>query len=129
MTDYVGIIGIIVSVLLALLLLLLGVIGWFVTQRLKQLDILPVIQIDMASLKTSAQHHAEKQDEFCDRLEKVETHVSNTERVAVMEREIKGLEEEVKALRQFRHDAANDLNAFKLKLAVLEAPKLVAGTT
>ena len=126
MLDYVGIIGIVVSVLLAMLLLLLGIIGWLIVDRLRSMDgrlaALPKIEVDIASLKGTAEHHAEKQDEFCDRLEKVESHVTNTERIALMELRLTKAEEELQHNRKFGHWVRNVLAAIAGKVGA-ELPK------
>ena len=114
MADFIGIIGIIVSVLLAIVGLLLGIIGYFFTGRLRSIDgslkCLPEIQVELAGMKVRVEQQSEKQGKFCDlqtifseRLTDVEKHISNQERMAVLEESMKTIKEELSRLRVVVH--------------------------
>lgn len=108
-----SIVAIIVSVAVFLLGCVFGIIGWFASRHVtsidKKLDGLSTIDIKLSGLEIKVDNHTEQLNETCDRLRKVEEHVSNTERVAVMERQLKTADEEIRNLRNFSHWAANAL--------------------
>lgn len=120
--DYIAIIGIVVSVLLALVLLLLGVIGWFVSQWMrainKNLECLPVIQVELGQMKVKVDQQGTTLSETSKRLARVEEHVSNTERIALMEQRLASAEREVEGLRKHWHRSNEILGMVCSKLEI-----------
>jgi hypothetical protein len=110
--------------------IVLTVIGWLVKDKLTtigdDLHGLSANQGRMANelveVKTTVKHHSEKQDEFCSRLEKVETSVSNTERIALMELRLTKAEEELAGTRRFGHWVRNVLSSIAGKVGA-DLPK------
>lgn len=74
----------------------------------------------VAEIKAHVKHHAEKIDEFCDRLKAVEDSTHNTERIAVLEKENKLQGEEISRLRPVVHSNQTDLGILLSKLNALE---------
>lgn len=105
--DQAGIIGICVTIALAMLGFLLSVIGWLLSRHLKiiedRLKPLVQMQIDLAGMTVKVDQHSAAQQETSRRLAKVEDHVSNTERVALMEQRLTVAEKDIVDLRGFRH--------------------------
>jgi hypothetical protein len=118
--------GIVMCVIGFVLTTFVAVVGWLIKDRLssigEQLKPLPKIETELAEVKVTQKHHSEKQDEFCHRLEKVETHVSNTERIALMELRLTKAEEEIIGNRKFGHWVRNVLAAIAGKVGA-ELPK------
>jgi hypothetical protein len=111
---------------MALFGIITAAIAWLIKDRLtsigEQLKSLPRLETEMAEVKRDVKHHAERQDEFCNRLEKVETHVSNTERIALMELRLSKAEEEIIGTRKFGHWLRNALSSIAGKVGA-ELPK------
>jgi hypothetical protein len=102
--DLLNFVNVIIAVCVPLLTAMAGILIYVFKGVEKRVSVLPNIETDLVAIKADLKYGAEKQDEFCDRLERVETAVSNTERIAVMERMLSTLETEVKDLRRWRHD-------------------------
>lgn len=108
MNESIAIASVVVPVLLAMVLLLLGIIGFFIARYMRSIDFkmnaLDRIEKELEGVKVKVDNNADTTTELCERLQAVESHVNNTERIAVMERTLQVLEEEVKQLRNWRHD-------------------------
>jgi hypothetical protein len=99
----------------------IAIIGWMCKRILAsvdaKLDALPLLQTEVELVKKTQSYHSERLNDFCERLEHVESSVSNTERIAVMENAVRTVQEEVKGLRSDRHEVLNKINELGLKLA------------
>jgi hypothetical protein len=122
MQDYTAIIGIVVSSLLALLLLLLGIIGYFFAQWMrainKNLECLPVIQVELAGMKVKVDQQGAVLADTNKRLGSVEAHVSNTERIGLLEQRISSNEKEIESLRRHWHRMNEIMGMVTMKLEI-----------
>lgn len=107
--------GLAITGIVAFIGVLLGINGYFAGRHLDsidtKLDCLPKMQEQIIEMRTEQKHHSEKQEEFCSRLERVETTISNTERITVLEKVVDQLGEEKAYARQHRHWVAGALQA------------------
>ena len=114
--------SIIMTVAGAVYTALMGIVGYLIHGRVSSIDDTTkaigvelrtldrkVVDIgtEVVEIKTTQKHHGEQLDEFCERIERVETHVANTERLTVLENTMHTAAEEIKELRAWRH-SSND---------------------
>jgi DNA repair ATPase RecN len=95
----IAVIAIVVPVLGGCFGILMAVLGWLAAGRLKhidkKLDSLPEIDKKLAAVETKVDTHAAALSQFGERMQRVESHVSNTERIAVLEKALTTLDSEV----------------------------------
>jgi low affinity Fe/Cu permease len=120
-------IGLAVTVIVALVGVLLSVLGYLAGRHLNSIDrklnVLPTLQVQIAEVKTKQEYHTEKQDDLCERLERVEAHVSNNERIVHLENSLKNIEKERDYERSYRHWVAGALHVLALKSGVQLEPQ------
>lgn len=118
----------VVSIVVPTVGVFLAIIGWFASRQLKsidkKLDTLSTIEKDMATTQTTLKYLGERQDDFCQRLEHVETHVSNQERIVRVETQMGAMNDELKLLRAFRHEMESHVQTIKNVAAIV--PKIEA---
>lgn len=116
--QWIAVLAISVPTMLFLIGVLLGIIGYFFSTRLTAIDNAQVVhgekletigtevtevKTKAAKMETSVGYLTEQTDDLCTRVGQVENHISNTERIAVMEKTQATQEKEISELRTWRH--------------------------
>jgi hypothetical protein len=121
------IIGIAVTIIIAIVGILLSILAYLASRHLSSIDdklnVLPAMQTQIAEVKVTQKHHTEKQEEFCERLERVESHVNNTERVVSLEKKLEQVDKDRTYERDHRHWVAGVIQNLALHSGVKIEPQ------
>lgn len=132
-SDSINVIGIVVIVLMGIGGVLSSVIGYLIISRLKAIENsvepIPRIQVELEGMKVKVDQHSEQQGDFCDKQEEfgkrlmdVEKHISNTERIAVLEKAVKVAEDEILKMRPIVHEIPTLKQSIDILVRTVDGP-------
>jgi biopolymer transport protein ExbB/TolQ len=117
MGDWVSIIGAVITVMLFLLSTMLAIIGYLISRQLttisEELKALPEIKVELAGMKVKVDHHSVQVTNMGVRVERIEEHVSNTERVALVEQKVGAMDARLTELKTYTEKELDSLRTFR----------------